>query len=44
MDRYYIAVAALKGLADMEEIPVSKVTEAIKKYNIDPETPNPVTV
>jgi len=44
VDRYYIAVAALKGLADMEEIPVSKVTEAIKKYNIDPETPNPVTV
>jgi pyruvate dehydrogenase E1 component len=44
VDRYYITVAALKGLADMKEIPVSLVTEAIKKYNIDPETPNPVTV
>jgi pyruvate dehydrogenase E1 component len=44
VDRYYITVAALKGLADMEAIPVSKVTEAIKKYNLDPEKPNPTTV
>jgi pyruvate dehydrogenase E1 component len=44
VDRYYIAVAALKGLADMEAIPMSKVTEAIKKYHIDPETPNPMSV
>ena len=40
----YIAVAALKALADEGQIDASKVTEAIKKYNIDPEKPNPPTV
>ena len=44
VNRYYIAVVALKSLADEGRIPVSKVTEAIKKYNIDPDKPNPVTV
>jgi pyruvate dehydrogenase E1 component len=44
IDRYYIAVAALKSLAEMGEIPVSKVTEAIKKYDLDPNQPNPTTV
>ncbi len=40
----YIAVAALKALADEGQIDASKVTEAIKKYNIDPEKPNPPTL
>ncbi len=44
VDRFYITVAALKALADDGLIPVSKVAQAIKKYNIDPEKPNPVTV
>ncbi|HAI69014.1 MAG TPA: pyruvate dehydrogenase (acetyl-transferring), homodimeric type, partial [Gammaproteobacteria bacterium] len=44
VDRYYITVAALKGLANMGEIPASKVTEALRKYDIDSETPNPITV
>src|ERR1035437_5016914 len=44
VDRYYVALAALKALADEEQIPASKVDAAIKKYNIDPEKPNPVTV
>jgi len=44
VNRYYIAVAALKSLADDKQIPSSKVAEAIKKYKIDPEKPNPVTV
>jgi pyruvate dehydrogenase E1 component len=44
VDRFYITVAALKALADDNLIPVSKVAQAIKKYNIDPEKPNPVTV
>jgi pyruvate dehydrogenase E1 component len=43
VDRYYVAVAALKGLADMKQIPQSKVTEAIVKYGLDPEKPNPLT-
>ncbi len=44
VNRYYIAVAALKALADDGEIPATRVAEAIEKYRIDPEKPNPVTV
>lgn len=44
VSRYYIAIAALKTLADDGQIPASKVTAAIKKYDIDPDKPNPVTV
>jgi pyruvate dehydrogenase E1 component len=44
IDRYYITVAALRSLADDEEIPASRVAAAIKKYEIDPEKPNPATV
>jgi len=44
VNRHYIVVAALKALADEEIIPGAKVTEAIKKYGIDPEKPDPVTV
>ena len=43
VDRYYIALAALKALADEEQIPASRVDAAIKKYDIDPEKPNPPT-
>ncbi len=42
VDRYYIAVAALKGLADAGTIPAKKVSEAIKKYDIDVDKPNPL--
>jgi pyruvate dehydrogenase E1 component len=44
VDRRYIALAALKGLADQGALPVGKVREALGKYAIDPEKPNPVTV
>lgn len=44
VNRYYIVLAALKSLADQGEIPVGEVSKAIKKYRIDPEKPNPVTV
>ncbi|MDH3316637.1 MAG: pyruvate dehydrogenase (acetyl-transferring), homodimeric type [Gammaproteobacteria bacterium] len=44
VDRYYVTVAALKALADEGEIPAKKVSDAIKKYGIDPEKPNPITV
>jgi pyruvate dehydrogenase E1 component len=40
----YIAVAALKALADDGAIPVAKVSEAIAKYALDPEKPAPWTV
>ena len=38
----YITLAALKTLADEGTIDSSKVKEAIKKYNIDPNKPNPI--
>ncbi|TCT23868.1 pyruvate dehydrogenase (acetyl-transferring), homodimeric type [Thiobaca trueperi] len=44
VNRYHIAVAALKALADEGGIPASMVTEAIAKYGIDPDLPNPTTV
>ena len=42
VDRYYVAVAALKALAEEGEVPAAKVAEAIKKYGIDPEKPEPL--
>ena len=44
VDRHYVTVAALKSLADQEVLPQSKVSAAIKKFGIDPEKPNPVSV
>jgi len=44
VDRYYVAIAALKSLADEETIPASTVAAAIKKYGIDPEKPIPTSV
>ncbi|MEA2679622.1 MAG: pyruvate dehydrogenase component, partial [Candidatus Binataceae bacterium] len=44
VDRYYVAIAALKSLADEESIPASTVAAAIRKYGVDPEKPNPATV
>ena len=44
VDRYYVALAALKALADEEQIPSSRVEAAIKKYEIDPDKPSPATV
>jgi pyruvate dehydrogenase E1 component len=44
VNRYYVALAALKALADDGDIDRKVVSEAIKKYGIDPSKPNPVTV
>jgi pyruvate dehydrogenase E1 component len=44
VDRRYVVLAALKALADTGELPLGKVREAMEKYAIDPEKPNPVTV
>jgi len=43
VDRRYVAVAALKALADEGQIDRAKVTEAIAKYGIDAGKPNPLT-
>jgi pyruvate dehydrogenase E1 component len=44
VNRFYVAVAALKALAEDGEIPAAKVAEAIKKYGIDADKPAPWTV
>ena len=44
VDRRYVAVAALKALADEGQLDKAKVKEAIAKYGIDPNKPNPTTV
>jgi pyruvate dehydrogenase E1 component len=44
VDRYYVAVAALKALADDGVISAEEVSKAIKLYKINPDKPNPVTV
>ncbi len=41
VDRYHVAVASLKALADEQLLPSKRVAEAIAKYGIDPEAPNP---
>ena len=41
IDRYHVAVASLKALADEQLLPTRRVAEAIAKYGIDPEGPNP---
>ena len=44
VNRFYVIVAALKALSDSGEIESKVVQQAIKKYGIDPEKPNPTTV
>lgn len=44
VNRYYVAIAALKALADEGKIGAEKVTEAINKYGIDINKPTPWTV
>jgi pyruvate dehydrogenase E1 component len=42
VNRYHVAVTALKALADEGELEAAKVAEAIAKYGIDPEKTNPL--
>lgn len=44
VDRYHIVVAALYALVKEDALPASEVSAALKKYNINPDKPNPVTV
>ncbi|MGE0386016.1 MAG: pyruvate dehydrogenase (acetyl-transferring), homodimeric type [Gammaproteobacteria bacterium] len=41
VDRHFIAIAALKALADEGTIPRARVVEAIARYGVDPDKPNP---
>ncbi|HET6469855.1 MAG TPA: pyruvate dehydrogenase (acetyl-transferring), homodimeric type [Geminicoccaceae bacterium] len=44
VDRNWVTVAALETLAKEGTVPKAKVAEAIRKYGLDPEKPNPATV
>ena len=44
VDRYWITVAALSALAEDGQVKREKVAEAIKKYSLDPNKPNPLKV
>jgi pyruvate dehydrogenase E1 component len=44
VDRYHVAVAALKALADAGDVKPQVVSEAIRKYDIDTEAPIPTSL
>jgi pyruvate dehydrogenase E1 component len=44
VDRKWIALAALKTLADEGMLDVATVTKAIARFGIDVDKPNPVTI
>jgi pyruvate dehydrogenase E1 component len=44
VDRYQVVVAALHTLAQEGAVPASKVADAIRRYGIDPEKPDPTRV
>jgi pyruvate dehydrogenase E1 component len=44
VDKRFIAVSALKALADDGVLDQTTVAEAIQKYGIDPDRPDPVTL
>jgi pyruvate dehydrogenase E1 component len=44
VDRYHVAVAALHSLAQEGTVAAKVVADAIAKYGIDPDKPDPVTV
>jgi pyruvate dehydrogenase E1 component len=44
VNRYFVTIAALKSLAEEGSIKPAVVAEAIAKYGIDPNKPNPVTL
>jgi pyruvate dehydrogenase E1 component len=44
VNRYYVVVAALKALSDEGKLPAAKVADAVKKYKLDGNKPNPTLV
>ena len=43
VDRFHIVVAALKGLADQGKLPQATVSEAIRRFHLNPDAPHPIT-
>jgi pyruvate dehydrogenase E1 component len=44
VDRRYVALAALKSLADEGMLDMATVVSAMQRFGLDPDKPNPVTV
>jgi len=44
VDRYYIVIAALKALVDSKKIDIEILTKAIRKYKMNNNKPNPVSI
>ena len=44
VNRFFVTLAALKALAEQGEGKAKSVAEAMKKYGIDPDKPDPTTV
>ena len=44
VDRYYIVLTAIRALADQGDLEMKVVNDVIKKYDIDPNKPNPIKV
>jgi pyruvate dehydrogenase E1 component len=44
VNRYFVAIAALKALSESGDIKAKTVAEAIRKYGIDPNKPDPTSV
>ena len=44
IDRYYIVLTAMRALVDIGEVEKNMIEKVMKKYNLDPEKPNPITV
>jgi pyruvate dehydrogenase E1 component len=44
VDRFHVVVAALKALADEGTVPATLVADALRKYSINPDKPNPALV
>ena len=44
VDRYYIVFTTLRALAIENKLDINIVKKAMKKYNLDPDKPSPITV
>ena len=44
VDRYYIVFTTLRALAIENKLDINIVEKAMKKYNLDPDKPSPITV
>jgi pyruvate dehydrogenase E1 component len=44
VDRHFVTLTALRALADEGTVPAATAAKALKRYGIDPNKPNPITV